>query len=50
MDILPGEMINEKDKCKKCHGKKTVKENKVLEVSKYLPSLLINMIICYCWN
>lgn len=27
-----GEMINEKDKCKKCRGKKTVKEDKILEV------------------
>ena len=28
-----GEVINEKDKCKKCHGKKTIKENKILEVN-----------------
>lgn len=27
-----GEIIREKDRCKKCHGKKTVQERKVLEV------------------
>jgi len=27
-----GEMINEKDKCKNCDGKKVVKEKKILEV------------------
>lgn len=28
----PGEVINEKDRCKKCVGKKVVKEVKILEV------------------
>jgi DnaJ homolog subfamily A member 2 len=27
-----GEIINEKDRCKECNGKKTVKEKKVIEV------------------
>ena len=30
-------MISQKDKCTTCQGKKTVKENKVLEVSEDLP-------------
>ena len=36
-DIFSGEMISQKDKCTTCQGKKTVKENKVLEVSEDLP-------------
>lgn len=28
----PGEVISEKDRCKKCEGKKVVKEVKILEV------------------
>lgn len=27
-----GEVINEKDRCKKCEGKKVIKEVKILEV------------------
>ena len=27
-----GEVINEKDKCKECNGKKVVKDKKILEV------------------
>jgi len=28
----PGEVISEKDRCKKCEGKKVIKEVKILEV------------------
>lgn len=28
-----GELINEKDRCRKCHGKKTVQDQKILEVN-----------------
>lgn len=30
--FTPGEVISEKDRCKKCEGKKVVKEVKILEV------------------
>ena len=30
--MFPGEVISEKDRCKKCEGKKVVKEVKILEV------------------
>ena len=29
---IAGEMINEKDRCKDCKGKKTMQTNKILEV------------------
>ena len=29
---ISGEVINKRDRCKTCHGKKVVKENKILEV------------------
>lgn len=30
--LFLGEVINEKDRCKKCEGKKVIKEVKILEV------------------
>ena len=30
--FLLGEIINEKDKCKKCNGRKTTQEQKIIEV------------------
>ena len=30
--FLPGEIINDKDKCKECKGKKVISETKILEV------------------
>lgn len=30
--FCPGEVINEKDRCKKCEGQKVCKETKLLEV------------------
>lgn len=32
LESAPGEVISEKDRCKKCEGKKVVKEVKILEV------------------
>lgn len=32
MCVFVGEVISEKDRCKKCEGKKVVKEVKILEV------------------
>jgi DnaJ-class molecular chaperone len=30
--VFPGKMFSDKDRCRACHGKKIVRENKVLEV------------------
>ena len=45
ISIFLGEMINEKDKCKKCHGKKTVKEDKILEVNIHEETLNNNVVL-----
>lgn len=41
-----GEIINEKDKCKKCNGKKTVQDQKIIEV-KITPGMRDNQKIVF---
>ena len=42
LNLIPGEIIDPKHRCKKCKGKKVVNEAKILEVNLNLAVFLIH--------